>query len=341
MSESNHFQGMRGLMVRPASLDDLQKAVDFFNLYSMSIMGVETHNLDSVRREWTSPGYDLGASTRVVHSPEGEWIGFVEVWDADDPPVQVYLWGCVHPEYQRQGIGTRLQSWAEERAQMALTRLPEDVRVTMRMTTVDTNQSAIALYKKRDAKLVRRYWDMQIDLADELAEPVFPEGLRLITYDQFNDLEAVYRADDEAFQDHWGYVQEPFEIAFPKWKHWMTDAAVFDPTLWILAMDGDEIAGMALNRETSDEDPDAGWVRVLAVRRPWRKQGLGLALLLHSFAALRQRGKKRAGLGVDSGSLTGATRLYEKAGMHVHRVFDSFEIEIRPGRELARKSIAE
>lgn len=341
MSEPNHFQGVQGLIVRPASLDDLQNAVDFFNLYSRSIIGVERHNPETLKREWTSPGFVLENDTRVVHSPEGKWIGYVEVYDADEPPVQVFIWGCVHPEFQRQGIGTRLQSWAEDRARMALTRVPEDARVTMRMTAVGSNEAAIQLYKKRGAKLVRRYWNMQIDLADEPAEPVLPEGLRLITYDQFNDLAAVYRADDEAFQDHWGYVKEPFEIGFPKWEHWMTDPAVFDPTLWFLAMDGDEIAGIALNRETSDEDPDAGWVRVLAVRRPWRKQGLGLALLLHSFAALKQRGKKRAGLGVDSGSLTGATRLYEKAGMHVHRVSDSFEIEIRSGRELARKSIEE
>jgi mycothiol synthase len=341
MSDTNHFQDLKGLLVRPASLDDMQTAVEFFNLYSRSTIGLNVHNLESIRREWTMPGYDIEASTRVVHTPEGKWIGYVEVWDGDDPPVQVHLWGCVHPEFQHQGIGTQLQSWAEDRARQALTRLPDDVRATMRMTTVGTNEPAIRLFKKRGASLVRRYWDMQIELADEVAETSLPEGLRLITYDQFNDLKAVYRADDEAFQDHWGYVQEPFEEAFPKWKHWMTDPVVFDPTLWFLAMDGEELAGIALCREQSDEDPDMGWVRVLAVRRPWRKRGLGLALLLHSFGELRRRGKKRAGLGVDSGSLTGATRLYEKAGMHVERVYDSFEIEMRPGRDLVRKSIQE
>jgi mycothiol synthase len=341
MSESNHFEGLEGLSVRPANLDDMPTAVDFFNLYSLAVVGVERHNRDNLKREWTSPGVNLESDTRVVLSPEGDWIGYVEVYDADDPPVKVYIGGCVHPEFQGRGIGMRLQSWGEDRARKALTRLPDDVRATMRMTTVNTNQPAIRLFKNRGAKLVRRYWDMRIDLADELAQPVLPEGLRLITYDQFNDLEAVYRADDEAFQDHWGYVQEPFEIGFPKWAHWMTDPAVFDPKLWFLAMDGDELAGLVLNREKSDEDPEMGWVRVLAVRRPWRRRGLGLALLLHSFAALKQRGKKSAGLGVDSGSLTGATRLYEKAGMQVLRVYDSFEIEMRPGRELSKKSIEE
>ena len=82
-----------------------------------------------------------------------------------------------------------------------------------------------------------------------------------------------------------------------------------------------------------------GWVRVLGVRRPWRRRGLGLALLIHSFAKLRQRGKQRAGLGVDSSSLTGATGLYEKAGMQVHRIYDSYEIEMRSGRDLSKISI--
>jgi GNAT superfamily N-acetyltransferase len=143
MSDTNHFQDLKGLLVRPASLDDMQTAVEFFNLYSRSTIGLNVHNLESIRREWTMPGYDIEASTRVVHTPEGKWIGYVEVWDGDDPPVQVHLWGCVHPEFQHQGIGTQLQSWAEDRARQALTRLPDDVRATMRMTTVGTNEPAI------------------------------------------------------------------------------------------------------------------------------------------------------------------------------------------------------
>ena len=341
MPDTDHFQGMQDYVIRPAALDDLQAAVEFLNLYSLSTIGLRRHNLETLRREWTIPGFDLENSTRVVLSPEGEWIGYIEVWDADDPPVRVHVWGCVHPEHQRRGIGTQLQAWAEARARQALTRLPDDVRATIRMTSLSTNKAASHLFKKSGAKLVRRYWDMQIDLTGPLADPIFPDDLRLITFDEFNDLEAVYRADDEAFQDHWGYVEEPFEVAFPKWKHWMIAPDVFDPSLWFLVMDGEELAGLALSKESSPEDPDMGWVRVLAVRRPWRKRGLGLALLLHSFDELKRRGKVRAGLGVDSGSLTGATRLYEKAGMHVHRVYDSHEIEMRPGRELARTSIDE
>lgn len=62
-----------------------------------------------------------------------------------------------------------------------------------------------------------------------------------------------------------------------------------------------------------------GWIFGLGVRRPWRRRGLGLALLRHCLGALYDRGKRRVGLGVDAQSPTGATRLYEKAGMSVYR----------------------
>jgi ribosomal protein S18 acetylase RimI-like enzyme len=66
-------------------------------------------------------------------------------------------------------------------------------------------------------------------------------------------------------------------------------------------------------------------VRLLGVRRPWRRRGLGRALLLHAFGEFRRRGFSRSALGVDAESLTGANRLYERAGMHVAARFDIYE----------------
>jgi len=46
------------------------------------------------------------------------------------------------------------------------------------------------------------------------------------------------------------------------------------------------------------------------------------------------------GLGVDAQSLTGATRLYEKAGMHPdpHHQLSFFELELRPGIDLSTQT---
>jgi GNAT superfamily N-acetyltransferase len=129
-------------------------------------------------------------------------------------------------------------------------------------------------------------------------------------------------------------VDVPFEQGLDVFRHLNTALRPVEPDLWFLAMDGKEMAGISICRRRSDDDPEMGWVEILGVRKLWRRRGLGLALLLHSFHALRQNGALRAGLGVDSGSLTGATRLYKRAGMSVSREIALYELELRPREEL-------
>ena len=169
--------------------------------------------------------------------------------------------------------------------------------------------------------------------------PVWPEGISLRTYDPETDLEAVYRVDVEAFRDHFGFIEAPFEEGLRRFKHFMTGHKDFDPSLWFLAMDGDEIAGICLCRHQAFDNPDVGYINILGVRSPWRKRGIGLALLHHAFDEFYRRGKRKAGLHVDAENLTGALRLYENAGMHVHQAFNVFEKEIRPGREISVQSL--
>jgi GNAT superfamily N-acetyltransferase len=118
----------------------------------------------------------------------------------------------------------------------------------------------------------------------------------------------VHAALDEAFADEWNFVSEPFE----KWAARRIDVPEFDPAQWFVVREGDEVVAVLR------EDPgrgDAAWVGALGVRSAWRKRGLGLALLNHAFVEFYRRGQPRAGLGVDAQNSSGATRLYERAGM--------------------------
>jgi mycothiol synthase len=56
-------------------------------------------------------------------------------------------------------------------------------------------------------------------------------------------------------------------------------------------------------------------VQVVFTRRPWRKLGVGAALLRDAFGRFWERGERSVGLGVDAANDTGAFRLYERAGM--------------------------
>lgn len=319
---------------RPATMDDLEPVVKLINSYSSIFMGADYETVEHVQNEWTIPGFNLETDSCLVEDAAGTPVGYLEVWDITDPPVQVWAWGCVHPDHRNQGIGTYLMGWGEERARRALSRVPQNLRVVLRAFTVTSDEAAKRLFLNRGMRKVRHNWDMVIDLDQPIAEPQWPSGITLRTYDQIEDAERVYRATDEAFQDHWGYVPETFETAFPEWQHSFFAQEVYDPKLWFLAMDGDEIAGLIISRPRSEEDPEMGWVRVLIVRRLWRKRGIATALLLQAFHEFKRRGKRRVGLGVDAQNLTGAVRLYEKVGMHVHREYESFELELRPGKDL-------
>ena len=126
---------------------------------------------------------------------------------------------------------------------------------------------------------------------------------------------------DEAFAEEWNFVSTPFE----QWVANRIEVPDFDPTLWFIVREGDEIAAVLRGEP---ELGGAGWVGALGVRPPWRKRGLGLALLHHAFGEFYRRGQPRVGLGVDAQNPTGATRLYERAGMHVAYEAVAFEKEL-------------
>lgn len=323
--------------VRPATLDDLKAAVALFNACSMNQIGTTEYELEDLRAEWQEPNFSFENSTRVIHAPDGQLVGYIEVWDTANPPVHPWVWGRVHPDYENQGLGSYLMAWAEARAHEAIARVPDHARVSIVSGSISTHEPTKRLLEDRGMTLVRHFWRMKVDFTEAPPEAQWPEGITVRTYDHEQDGRAVYLAKEEAFQDHFGHVQQPFEEGFRQWEYGVLNDPEYHPKLRFIAMDGEEIAGILLGRPRSYEDAEMGWVNILAVRRPWRKQGLGMALLLHAFGEFYRRGKTSVGLGVDASSMTGATRIYERAGMVVQRQFDTYEREIRAGEELAAR----
>jgi ribosomal protein S18 acetylase RimI-like enzyme len=167
---------------------------------------------------------------------------------------------------------------------------------------------------------------MEIDLTAPPAPASFPEGIELRPFVREEHARAVLDAQNESFRDHWGH----HDLSFEQWAPRKFGRKDFDPTLWMIAWQGDAIAGFSQNRYRQG----IGWIGTLGVRRPWRKRGLGEALLLHSFAEFYRRGTTTIGLGVDAQNPTGATQLYQKVGMRAVSEFMFYEKELRPGREI-------
>jgi mycothiol synthase len=209
----------------------------------------------------------------------------------------------------------------------------------MRQSVLHQNKRAQELLEKEEFKVIRHFWRMLIEMDTPPPLPEWPEGITVRTFIPEEDDRAMVTAVREAFKDHWGHVESPFEEELEQWRHWIRSSEDFDPALWFLAMDDDKIAGMSLCWPKVPEDPEMGVVDTLGVQRPWRRRGLALALLHHSFGEFYHRGKPKVCLGVDSESLTGATRLYEKAGMHIDRQYRLYEKELRPGKDLSTRSL--
>jgi mycothiol synthase len=167
---------------------------------------------------------------------------------------------------------------------------------------------------------IRYSFQMRIELDHDVPEPNWPDGLEPRNVREGEE-ERVHEAHMASFADHWDFRHQSFE----DWARYTTDSHRFDPSLWWLVDDGDELAAISINAWHFSGDQQFGWIHVLGVRPAWRRRGLATALLRHSFRDFRSRGATKVGLGVDGENTTGAVRLYEQVGMRQVRRNDTYE----------------
>jgi ribosomal protein S18 acetylase RimI-like enzyme len=325
-------------IVRPPEMSDLDDVLELLEICSLTMLGEVEASAEMLKTDWTNPIVDRSRNFRIVATRNGRVIAYAELWDDHDPLVRIWFWARVHPDFEGQGIGTYLIDWAEALATESMVKAPAKARFTIETGAPSTYGPAIDLLEARGMKRQRQFYDMEIELDDQPDAPRLLENITIRPMKSNDELPAVIEAIQDSFRDHWGFVEQSPENELAFWTHVVETDANFNRDLWFLAMDGDEIAGISLCWPNHGGNEKKGWVGTLGVRRPWRRQGLGLALLKHSFNELYRLGKNKVGLGVDADSLTGATRLYEKAGMHVARQFDQYEKELRPGIDMATRT---
>jgi GNAT superfamily N-acetyltransferase len=319
-------------------LADVPELVDLFNRISEQMLGIQDHSIEELRSDLQTPGFNLAQDSKVVRSPTDKIVGYQDVFATDPIPFRPDIWGGIDPAHIGLGIGTYLLRWAIDRARHVLDKVPPDVRVSARAWTPAGWQPGTDLLKSQNFSILRHYFDMRIDMVSPPEPPILPRGIEIRPIRFPDEVEDWFRAFDDSFADHFGYVQQPFEQSFEQFKHHALNHPAHDPDLWQVAVEGSEIAGVYLGRKHSDEDPQYGYIHLLGVRRPWRNRGIGLGLLKHAFNEYWQRGQKTVLLIVDSGSLTGAVRLYEKAGMRNFRKITAYELELRPGRDISNQA---
>ena len=216
--------------------------------------------------------------------------------------------GYVHPELTGRGVGTQLLGLFADRVRE---RTPAGGTARLLGAHLVGDTRAPELFSGCGYAYVRSSFRMTRDLSGDVPEPAWPEGIELRPLDLERDGRRVHAVVEEAFADEWGHTERPYE----EWRVRVFDAPGFDPARVPVAWAGDEIAGLSLNYDK--RMGDWGWIGSIGVRKPWRRRGLGIALLYESFRRFHETGETVAALGVDAENPTGAVRLYERAGMRV------------------------
>ncbi|HEX6651187.1 MAG TPA: GNAT family N-acetyltransferase [Thermoleophilaceae bacterium] len=281
--------------IAPAAAADAAGVTEVVHAVESSLYTRTTFSQADLEAEWAE--LDVERDTLVVRDGD-RIVGYAavrergEVWSVE---------GYVHPDALGRGFGKLIAARLEEDAARGGAR-------RIHNAVIEADPAAGPLLESLGYAAVRVFRELRVEL--EAAPPAaeWPDGLRAVPFDPDHDALEFHAAHQEAFSDHWGYTPRAFET----WSKLNLRSERFDPSLWCVVRAGDQIAAGTI---CTGDTYGGGWVHTLFTRRPWRRQGVGAALLHDVFGRFWERGERNVGLGVDAANETGAFRLYERAGM--------------------------
>jgi len=319
------------LEYRSPTQEDADAIADLINICAIETTGKPSITARTVLRFLRMPGHDLAQDARLAFDSRGHLIGFA-LLEYSAPNTTLYLHSELHPRYHGHSVGASLCQWGEARARRLLPSAPEDEPVVIMQKKPSTDSAAQSRLNQLGYSIVRHSYRMVLHLDSQPPEPAIPPGFHIRPFDRRSESRAMVRVLQEAFRDHWGYAARSPEEEYERWMHLLDEHAGQDlAPFWLVALEEDRVVGVCLGNPREQGDPDMAWVHALGVLPEYRRKGLALALLRHNFGAFYRLGRNRAGLEVDAESKTGATQLYNRAGMAVDRRYDIYQKRIGGG----------
>jgi ribosomal protein S18 acetylase RimI-like enzyme len=249
---------------------------------------------------------------------DGTVVAYTEGgWEQDNDGGRNYsVWGEVHPDWRRRGLGAALLHWTHARQRRVAATHPA-VEKRLESWANEKEAGRVALLEGNGYLVARYAYEMERPNLDDIRPLPLPDGIELRPARE-EDLRRHWETEIEVFRDHWGAVDDS-EASLERMR---TDPRR-DTRLWVVAWQGDEIVGQVLNQINHEANAELGvrrgWVNSVGVRRAWRRQGIARALVAESLRVLRDAGMTSAGLGVDAENQHGALRVYEVSGFSVVR----------------------
>jgi mycothiol synthase len=302
--------------MRATTMDDLGKVVQLLTATDLADSGEPQWSEENLRAFWQADDVHVETDTWIVVAPNEEVAGYAARRRSGPGRIRSFLY--VLPAYRGRGIEPYLLKQMETGLLHHGAEVFAEAQVKIVIQMRGRNQEGRRGLEEAGYILARSFSIMEIILDRPFPNPQWAEGITVRPFVPEQDEHAVYTVDEEIANDE----RDHRPMTFEAWKNWYyLDQEEFDPTLWFLAYTRNELVGVALNRSSRAK----GEILHLGVRRSWRHKGLGMALLLHTLATFMQRNVYKISLSVDTQNLTGAHRLYERAGMYVTDQYHTYE----------------
>jgi mycothiol synthase len=313
---------------------DVDKAADLFNNFYYFCTGENRYTPESVLAEWEQPRFLLKDDARIITDDSNtNWVAYVAVLNTEPPYSENVIVFRINPDYLDCGIGSVLTKWAEKKAHENISKAPAESKVLVRASNFLKMDSSLHFLQNLGFSLSRYYFRMKMDLPAERDQCTLMPGITIETFTERKNLKEIIDCTEDCFLDHWGWWRMPDDELWEDWNHSIKSNPYHDSNLWFLAMDGDKLIGLCLADSGIINKPDTAYIDMICIQKEYRKKGIASYLLQLTNSELQKRNKKAVTLHVDGSSLTGATRVYEKAGFQVDQTRMMFEKIIREGEE--------
>lgn len=304
------------LTTRPAEPSDLGAVFDLLVEYEQAMAGWVETSFEDLSALTRIRGFEFPKNLFVVWDEDG-MAGFAMLWngDPDNAPSDSFM--VVRPRRDGHQIRPYLLDRLQDRHRDICSGRPKSSPLLW-VHTEASDAESIRFLESEGYTAIRRHYTMEISLG-ALSRPADPDGfeIRAIAED---GLPTFHELLEETFAEHWGNTPETFE-EFYATSYERPDTRL---DMWLVAWDDGNPAAVMLGRIKDG----VGWVDALGVLKPYRKRGLGEALLRRALWMFQEEGVERALLGVDASNATGAVALYERAGMSSVRIFASYEKKV-------------
>ncbi|MBU9712176.1 GNAT family N-acetyltransferase [Evansella tamaricis] len=298
MQMGKHFY-----QVVAAKLIDAKEIADLIIACDIEQFGVPDFSLDDLLEIWND--IPMETNTWVIRNEEDKITGYGFLEEVSEGRLDSY--GYVHPSDKGKGIGTILLNMMEKRiATYATTYEKKGKSFVWNNIIPALNADARHLLESREFVFQRLHSKMEVVLTKEPDPPCKTGQSIICPYEEQRDGVSVWRAYLETFQD----TREFRPISYDEWME-EKNGSDYDKQFWYVAYSGKDLVGYVISKII----PDGLFIDLLGVKKAARNKGLGLALLQTLFLKSYEMNIKRISLMVDANSITGANRLYEKAGM--------------------------